>query len=123
MQLNFDKMNGLIPAVIQDSKTNKVLMVGFMNKEAYEKTLETGKVWYYSRSRKKLWMKGETSGNIQIVKEILVDCDDDTLLIKVEQKGNAACHTGYETCFYRTNDGKIVDKKIFDPTEVYGKNG
>lgn len=121
MELNFKKLNGLIPAVIQDYKTNKVLMVGFMNKEAYEKTLKTGKVWYYSRTRKKLWMKGETSGNVQVVKEILVDCDNDTLLIKVKQKGNASCHTGYETCFYRTKDGKIVDKKIFDPKEVYKK--
>lgn len=121
MELNFDKMNGLIPAVIQDFDSGNVLMVGFMNKEAYEKTLETGKVWYYSRTRKKLWMKGETSGNVQIVKEILVDCDDDTLLIKVEQKGNAACHTGYESCFYKTTDGNVVGKKVFDPKEVYGK--
>ena len=120
MKLNFEKLNGLIPAVIQDYKTNKVLMVGFMNKEAYKKTLKTGKVWYYSRTRKKLWMKGETSGNVQIVKEILVDCDNDTLLIKVEQKGNASCHTGYETCFYRDIKGKIKGKKIFDPKIVYG---
>jgi len=119
MELNFDKMNGLLPAVIQDYKTGKVLMVGFMNKEAYEKTLETGRVWYYSRTKQKLWMKGTTSGNVQIVKEILVDCDNDTLLIKVEQKGNASCHTGYESCFYRNLDGKVVDKKIFDPEEVY----
>ena len=119
MELNFDKMNGLLPAVIQDYKTSKVLMVGFMNKEAYEKTLSTGKVWYYSRTRKELWMKGSTSGNVQIVKEILVDCDNDTLLIKVEQKGDAACHTGYESCFYRKLDEKIVDKKVFNPEEVY----
>lgn len=90
-----------------------------MNKEAYEKTLETGKVGYYSRTRKELWMKGKTSGNIQIVKQILIDCDNDTLLIKVEQKGNASCHTGYESCFYRTLDGEIVDKKMFNPEEVY----
>ena len=121
MKLNFDKLNGLIPAVIQDYKTKKVLMVGFMNKEAYEKTLKTGKVWYYSRTRNKLWMKGETSGNVQIVKEILVDCDDDTLLIKAEQKGKAACHTGYESCFYRDVKGKIKDKQVFDPKEVYKK--
>ncbi len=119
MKLNFDKMGGLIPAVIQDYKTDKVLMVGFMNKGAYEKTLKTGKVWYYSRTRKKLWMKGETSGNVQIVKEILVDCDDDTLLIKVEQKGGAACHTGYESCFYKDVKGKIKGKKVFDPKDVY----
>lgn len=121
MELNFEKLNGLLPVVIQDSKTNKVLMVGFMNKEAYEKTLETNKVWYYSRTRQKLWMKGSTSGNVQIVKEILIDCDNDSLLIKVEQKGNASCHTGYETCFYRDINGDIKDKKLFDPKEVYGK--
>jgi len=119
MELNFDKLNGLIPTVIQDYKTNKVLMVGFMNKEAYQKTLKTGKVWYYSRTRKKLWLKGETSGNFQLVKEILVDCDNDTLLIKVQQKGNASCHEGYESCFFRDLKGKIVGKKIFDPKEVY----
>jgi len=121
MQLNFNKLNGLIPAVIQDYKTNKVLMVGFMNEQAYKKTLETGKVWYYSRTRKQLWMKGTTSGNIQIVKEILVDCDNDTLLIKVEQKGNAACHKGYESCFYRDIKEKVKGKKVFDPEKVYGK--
>ncbi len=111
MKLNFDKLNGLIPAVIQDYKTNKVLMVGFMNKTAYKKTLQTKKVWYFSRTRNELWLKGSTSGNFQIVKKILVDCDNDTLLIKVEQKGNSACHTGYESCFFRTLDGKIIDKK------------
>ncbi len=119
MELNFDKLNGLIAAVIQDYKTGKVLMVGFMNKEAYEKTIETGKVWYYSRTRKELWMKGNTSGKVQIVKDILIDCDDDTLLIKAEQKGDASCHDGYETCFYRKIDGRIIGKKGFDPKEVY----
>jgi phosphoribosyl-AMP cyclohydrolase len=94
-------------------------MVGFMNKEAYEKTLSTGKVWYYSRSRGKLWMKGETSGHVQIVKEILGDCDEDTLLIKVEQRGGV-CHNGYESCFYRDIKGKIVDKRVFNPKKVYG---
>ena len=121
MELNFKKLNGLIPAVIQDYKTNKVLMVGFMNKEAYEKTLATKQVYYFSRTRNKLWKKGETSGNTQEVKEILVDCDNDTLLIKVKQKGGAACHKGYESCFFRDLKGKIKDKKIFDPKEVYGK--
>jgi phosphoribosyl-AMP cyclohydrolase len=119
MELNFDKLNGLIPAVIQDYKTGKVLMVGFMDKEAYSKTLETGKVWYFSRTRQKLWMKGETSGNVQIVKKILVDCDEDTLLIEVEQKGNAACHEGYNSCFFRNADGDIVDEKVFNPEDVY----
>ncbi|GAJ00678.1 unnamed protein product, partial [marine sediment metagenome] len=92
----------------------------FMNKEAYEKTLKTKQVYYFSRTRNKLWKKGETSGNTQEVKEILVDCDNDTLLIKVKQKGGAACHEGYESCFFRDLNGKIKDKKIFDPKEVYG---
>jgi len=90
MEINFNKLDGLVPAVIQDYKTGKVLMVGFMNKEAYNKTLETNKVHYYSRTRNKLWMKGESSGNTQEVKEILADCDNDTLLIKVKQNGGAA---------------------------------
>ena len=124
MKLNFNKLNGLIPAVIQDYKTNKVLMVGFMNKEAYEKTLETGKVWYYSRTRKKQWMKGETSGNVQIVKEILVDCDNDTILLKVKQIGNAACHKGYNSCFFRKVEGedlKVVEDKVFNPEDKYAR--
>ncbi|MBW2990034.1 phosphoribosyl-AMP cyclohydrolase [Candidatus Woesearchaeota archaeon] len=119
MDLNFSKLDGLVPAVIQDYKSKKVLMVGFMNREAYKKTLETGNVWYFSRTRNKLWMKGESSGNIQVVKEILVDCDNDTLLIKAEQKGGAACHEGYESCFFKDIDGNIKDKKVFDPKKVY----
>jgi phosphoribosyl-AMP cyclohydrolase len=99
-QLNWEKLNGLIPVVTQDAKTNRVLMVGFMNKEALKKTLKEGKVAYWSRTRKKLWTKGETSGNFQIVKEILQDCDSDTLLIKAEQIGNV-CHTGHASCFYQ----------------------
>ena len=118
---DFTKSNHLIPVIAQDYKTNEVLMLAYMNEEAWKKTLETGKVWYYSRSRAKLWMKGETSGNVQEVKEILVDCDEDTVLIKVNQVGKAACHEGYETCFYRNVKGKIVDKKIFNPKEVYKK--
>ena len=99
-QLNWKKLNNLIPVVAQDYKTNKVLMVGFMNKEALRKTLKEGKVTYFSRTRKKLWTKGETSGNFQIVKEILQDCDSDTLLIKVKQIDNV-CHTGSTSCFYQ----------------------
>jgi len=91
-------MGGLVPAVAQDAKTRKVLMVGFMNKPALEKTLKEGRATYFSRTRKKLWTKGETSGNYQTVKEILLDCDNDTILLKVEQKGNV-CHTGRKTCF------------------------
>ena len=98
--MDFTKMDGLIPAVIQDYQTNEVLMIGFMNEEAYQKTLETGRVWYWSRTRNKLWNKGETSGNFQNVKEIFVDCDDDSLLIKVEQVGGITCHTGNRTCFF-----------------------
>ena len=121
-QIKFDQ-NGLVPAIIQDYKDNKVLMVAYMNKESVLKTIETKKTYFYSRSRQKLWMKGEESGNIQQVKEIYIDCDNDCLLVKVKQKGEAACHTGYRSCFYRklTNNGnfKIVEKKCFDPEKVY----
>ena len=122
MELNFEKMNGLIPAVAQDWKSGEILMVAFMNKEAFEKTLETGKATYWSRERKKLWVKGEQSGNSQMVKEVLVDCDNDTVLLKVEQSG-AACHEGYRSCFYKKfENGKIriVGERVFDPENVYG---
>lgn len=122
--LNFNKTDGLVPAIVQDYETGEVLMLAFMNQEAWEATLSTGKATYFSRSRQKLWVKGETSGNLQIVKEILVDCDEDTVLLKVEQRGGAACHTGYRSCFYRKiEDGTLtnVGKLIFDPQEVYNK--
>lgn len=122
--LDFNKINGLVPAIVQDYKTGEVLMLAFMNQEAWAKTLETGKATYFSRSRQKLWVKGETSGNIQIVKEILVDCDEDTVLLKVEQIGKAACHTGYRSCFYRkVEDGYLnnIGELIFNPDEVYKK--
>lgn len=124
MELDFDKMGGLVPAIIQDAETNKVLMLAYMDKNAWEKTLETGKTWFYSRSRDKYWMKGEESGNVQNVKEVFVDCDDDTVLLKVEQVGKAACHTGYQSCFFRKLNGetKIVEEKIFDPEKVYKKS-
>jgi phosphoribosyl-AMP cyclohydrolase len=125
MKLNFDKLGGLIPAIVQDFKTNEVLMLGFMNEEAWKKTLKTGNVYFFSRTRNKLWMKGETSGNVQKLKEIYVDCDDDTLLLKVNQIGGAACHTGYKSCFYRKLDKdnlRIIGKKIFNPEEKYGSN-
>ena len=121
IKIDFGKLGGIIPVITQDYKTNEVLMLGFMNKEAYEKTLETKKVTYWSRSRKRLWTKGETSGNFQLVKEIMIDCDDDTLLIKVEQKG-AACHKGYKSCFFRrinNNKVEIISKRLFNPEEVY----
>ena len=123
MKLDFDKMGGLVPAIIQDAETGKVLMLAYMNSIAWEKTLETGKAWFYSRSRDKQWMKGEESGNVQIVKEVFVDCDDDTVLLKVEQVGNAACHKGYNSCFFRKVNGdvKIIEEKVFDPEKVYKK--
>ncbi len=98
--IDFSKLNGLVPAVIQEEKTKDVLMLGFMNKEAFDKTVETGFVWFWSRKRKKLWMKGETSGNTLQVKKIFVDCDNDTVLITACLQGNVACHTGNKTCFF-----------------------
>jgi len=123
IKLDFEKMGGIIPAIVQDYKTNEVLMLAFMNEEAWERTLETGLAHYYSRTRKCLWQKGKSSGHVQKVKEIYVDCDKDTVLLKVEQIG-AACHTGYRSCFYRKlegNDLKIVAEKVFEPEEVYKK--
>jgi len=122
--LDFDKLGGLIPAVIQDYRTGEVLMLGFMNAASWERTLAEGKVVFYSRARKKLWKKGETSGNEQIVREIRVDCDDDAILIKVEQVGGAACHTGHRSCFFRRLEGETLVEEgelIFKPEEVYKK--
>jgi len=102
MKIDFEKMDGLVPSVIQDSETNKVLMLGFMNEEAYKKTISSNKVTFYSRTRNELWTKGETSGNFLLVKEILTDCDDDTLLIKADPTGSV-CHTGKDTCFNEEN--------------------
>ncbi|MDP4092991.1 MAG: bifunctional phosphoribosyl-AMP cyclohydrolase/phosphoribosyl-ATP diphosphatase HisIE [Bacillota bacterium] len=119
-ELKFDD-KGLVPAIIQDHTTNKVLMMAYMNREAVEKTLETGKTHFWSRSRNKLWLKGETSGHFQTVKTIFVDCDNDTLLIKVEQV-EAACHTGHFSCFYRQIDGDQLAETsnvVFDPEKVY----
>jgi len=100
MELDFEKMDGLVPAIIQEGKTGEVLMLGFMNKEAWEKTLKTKKVTFWSRTRNKLWTKGETSGNFLLVKSIYIDCDDDSILIKAEPKG-PTCHTGNKTCFFK----------------------
>ena len=110
----------LRPAIAQDYETGEVLMLAYMDDEALRLTRETGKAHYWSRSRGKLWKKGESSGHEQLVKDILIDCDEDTILIKVEQIGGA-CHTGYRSCFYRTINGEIVGKKVFDPEEAYGK--
>jgi phosphoribosyl-ATP pyrophosphohydrolase/phosphoribosyl-AMP cyclohydrolase len=107
MELDFTKLNGLVPAVIQDEKSDKVLMVGFMNEQAFKKTIDTGLVTFYSRSRKKLWTKGEESGNYLHVKEMIPDCDGDTLLIKARPDG-AVCHTGRDTCFNEPNTGNVA---------------
>jgi len=122
IRLDFDKLNSLIPAVVQEDKTGEILMLGFMNRAAWETTLATGKATFFSRSRQALWTKGESSGNMQLIKEIRIDCDDDSVLLKVEQIGGAACHTGYKSCFHkRVEEGsvKIVGQPVFDPKEVY----
>ena len=123
MDLDFKKMDGLITAVIQDNASGRVLMVGFMNEEAFQKTVESGYATFYSRSRKKLWLKGESSGHRLIVKDIATDCDLDALLVKVEAVGPGVCHNGYESCFYRSlTDGVWTEseKQTFDPNAVYG---
>ena len=123
VKLNFEKSAGLIPAIAQDYATGKVLMLAYINEKAWNETLKTGHATYYSRSRNKLWRKGESSGNVQVIKEILIDCDEDTVVFKVEQIGKAACHTGHVSCFYRKveNDGSLteVEEVIFDPEKVY----
>lgn len=122
-EIKFDE-KGLVPVVTQDYKTNEVLMLAYMNEEAFNKSMETGLAYYWSRSRNKLWLKGETSGHFQNIKSINIDCDGDTLLIKVEQK-EAACHTGHYSCFYRElNKAGVesVSEKVFDENKVYGDN-
>jgi phosphoribosyl-AMP cyclohydrolase len=124
IQLDFNKTGGLLPAIVQDYETGEILMLAYMNRDAFNATLSTGQATYYSRSRQTLWVKGETSGNLQLVKEIRIDCDDDTVLIKVEQLGGAACHTGHRSCFYKKVENgttRIVGKPVFDPKEVYDK--
>ncbi len=123
MDLDFGKADGLVPAIIQDHATGRVLMLGFMNDESFRKTVETGFATFYSRSRKKLWMKGETSGHRLVVKEIATDCDQDALLVRVEALGPGVCHNGYQSCFYRRlDDGKWVqaEPRAYDPAKVYG---
>jgi len=123
-QPDFDKRGGLVTVVTQDVDTGEVLMVAYMNRAAWEKTLATGTACYWSTSRNELWVKGETSGNIQEVKEIRVDCDADAVLLKVHQRGGAACHEGYKSCFFRTadqNGWRMVAERVVDPEKLYGK--
>ena len=123
MDLNFKKSDGLVTAVIQDDATDRVLMVGFMNEEAFRKTVETGYAIFFSRSRNKLWLKGETSGHRLVVKEISTDCDQDALLIRVDALGPGVCHEGYQSCFFRSLDNgqwQVRDERAYDPTSVYG---
>ncbi len=123
--LDFSKNSqGILPAIAQDYRSGEVLMLAYINEEAFRKTLETGKAHYWSRSRNKLWLKGESSGNIQEIREILVDCDQDTVIYKVTQLGGAACHKGYKSCFYRAIRGhelETIGEKIFNPEDVYTK--
>ena len=124
MNIDFAKSGGLIPAIAQDADTGQVLMLAWMNREAYEETLRTGKACYYSRSRGRLWRKGEESGHVQEVREVLLDCDADTILLRVHQIGGAACHEGYASCFFRRVDGdqlRVVGQRVFDPKQVYKK--
>lgn len=123
--LDFQKTgDGLLPAIVQDFKTLEILMVAYINDAAWEMTLKTGRAHYWSRSRNTLWLKGETSGHVQIIHNILVDCDADTVVFQVEQLGDAACHTGHRSCFYRRLEGDALvttGSRIFDPETVYGK--
>jgi phosphoribosyl-AMP cyclohydrolase len=125
IELDFTKSeDSLLPAIVQDYESGDVLMLAYINKESWEKTLSTGKAHYWSRSRQKLWLKGESSGHVQLIREILVDCDQDTVVFKVEQVGGAACHKGYRSCFFRrveNDDLQTVGERIFDPAVVYGK--
>ena len=120
--VDFEKIGGMVPVIAQDHETGDVLMMAYMNREAFEETLRTGRVCYFSRSRNRLWRKGEESGNVQEVRGIYVDCDADALLVKVHQIGGAACHEGYRSCFFRRvadDDLEVVAERVFDPAEVY----
>lgn len=124
IELDFGKQDGLVPVIVQDAADGQVLMLAYMNEEAFQMTLDTGTATFWSRSRSKLWIKGESSGHVQKVHEVSIDCDNDTVLLKVEQVGGAACHVGYRSCFYRKAvDGQLetVGERVFDPDEVYKK--
>lgn len=123
MELDFKKQDGLVPAIIQDHKTGRVLMLGFMNDEAFRKTVESGFATFFSRSRNKLWLKGESSGHRLVVKSISTDCDQDAVLVQVEAIGPGVCHEGYQSCFFRTlenGDWQISEPRAYDPAAVYG---
>ena len=122
--VDFAKSGGFVPTIAQDAATGEVLMLAYMNQESFEETLRTGRACYFSRSRNKLWRKGEESGNVQDIVEIRIDCDRDTILLKVNQIGGAACHTGNRSCFYRKiENGTLIEDgiRVFDPKEVYKK--
>src|SRR5450432_4923315 len=122
--LDFDKAGGLVSAIAQDAATGDVLMIAWMNRDAFEETVRTKRAVYFSRSRNKLWRKGEESGNVQEVKEIFLDCDNDTILLKVHQIGGAACHEGYKSCFFRRLHGDaltVIGERVFDPKQEYKK--
>jgi phosphoribosyl-AMP cyclohydrolase len=122
--IDFDKSGGLVPVIAQDADSDAVLMLAWMNREAYEETRRTRRAVYFSRSRNRLWRKGEESGHFQEVREILIDCDADTILLKVHQIGGAACHEGYASCFFRRvedEEVKVIAEKVFDPKQVYKK--
>ncbi len=121
IKLDFKKGDGLLPAIAQDYKTNEILMLGYINEESWAETQKSGYATYWSRSRNELWKKGDTSGNLQEIKEILVDCDNDTVIFKINQIGDAACHKGYRSCFFRNVQEEVVSDLIFDPKVVYKK--
>ena len=124
IELDFSKGDGLLPAIAQDWQTGEVLMLAFINRESWEETLHSGHATYWSRSRSKLWKKGESSGHVQVIHEIRVDCDNDAVIFKIDQLGGAACHTGHRSCFYRRADGDtlvVEGEPLFDPETVYKK--
>ncbi|MGH7859010.1 MAG: phosphoribosyl-AMP cyclohydrolase [Candidatus Binatia bacterium] len=124
LQIDFGKAGGVLPVITQDAETGEVLMLAYMNAEAFQETLRTGRACYYSRTRQRLWRKGEESGNHQDVRAIYVDCDRDTILLKVRQHGGAACHEGYRSCFYRRSEGaewEVIGERVFDPEDVYSR--
>jgi len=122
--IDFDKLGGMLPVIAQDDTSGEVLMMAYMNREAFDETLRSGRVCYFSRSRNRLWRKGEESGNVQELRGVYLDCDGDTLLVKVHQVGGAACHEGYPSCFFRRvedHELKVIAQRVFDPDEVYNK--